>query len=414
MWVLYSSKIIEALNKTSGFLSERRVFLYSLALMIITSTLLVKVYVQAARMGEKPGADFVQFYTAAVLTRVSPEKVYDADAQIVLQRQFSPARLEGIHWPYLHAPFFTILLIPLSFFSYTVAYWIWVTTTVLLYFLSIIILWKCCQPKQPPLGLALAIGGAAPVLYWLTTTGHSTAIALFFWTVGFYLLKRQRVLCSGFIFAFLSYRAQYLIALLPLLIFRRIGRAIVGIAAGLFLLIVIGGVVFSFDSYLKYIDAITNFSHRIATQAQPLSFYVTLYGFFRPLLPQAWAVTCTIATALLLVYWLLQTWRVAVPLRSNGFDLQYAMLVTTTLLLMHHGFVYDLLLLTIPALLMYPHRALFPPYYKILLALIYITPYLLLLFRSKLRMNPVQPLLFWLCFELYRANLKLRPHQVAA
>jgi len=41
MRALYASKIIEALNKASGFLSERRVFLYSLALMIITCTLLV-------------------------------------------------------------------------------------------------------------------------------------------------------------------------------------------------------------------------------------------------------------------------------------------------------------------------------------------------------------------------------------
>ena len=69
----------------------------------------------------------------------------------------------------------------------------------------------------------------------------------------------------------------------------------------------------------------------------------------------------------MLVYWLWKVWRGVVQFRSGIFDLQYASLVTTSLLLMYHGFVYDLLLLTIPMLLLYQYRSLLSPYYILVL-----------------------------------------------
>jgi hypothetical protein len=106
------------------------------------------------------------------------------------------------------------------------------------------------------------------------------------------------------------------------------------------------------------------------------------------------------------VYWIAQVWQNPLPAQSAAFDLQYSMLVTTTLLLMHHAFVYDLILLTIPALLIYPYRSLFSPHYKILLAFIYLLPYILLFFTGGLYFNPIQPLLVYLCFEIYRASVR--------
>ena len=74
---------------------------------------------------------------------------------------------------------------------------------------------------------------------------------------------------------------------------------------------------------------------------------------------------------------------------------------------MHHGFVYDLILLSIPALLIYPYRSLFSPHYKIVLTLIYFIPYIMLFFNGRFYFNPIQPLLVYLCFEIYRAYTRM-------
>jgi len=404
---VFAEKILLALNQTGSLLSAKRVRLYGLALAITTCTIFFKLNVYSATVGKEPGADFVQFYSAAILARLSPDKIYDAEFQKQVQRQFSAGARKGIHWPYLHAPFLTVILIPLSYLSYAAAYWVWTGVTILLYLLSVIVLCRYRQPRQPSLTLALPIACAAPVLYWLITTGQTTAIALFIWTLGFYLLKRGRTFWSTFILGFLSYRAQYMVVLLPLFLIRRMTIAIFGIATSCFALVVLGGLAFSFHSYVEYVNSIAEFSQRIVSQAQPLTHYITLYGFFRPVFPHMWAITFTIATSLLLAYWLATMWWGTVRVQSDAFDLQYAILVTTTLLLMHHAFVYDLILLTIPALLIYPYRSLFSPHYKILLTLIYFVPYIVLLFNSTFYFNPIQPLLVYLCFEIHRAYTKI-------
>jgi hypothetical protein len=106
------------------------------------------------------------------------------------------------------------------------------------------------------------------------------------------------------------------------------------------------------------------------------------------------------------IYWLWRTWRQVEPLDSRAFDLQWAMLMTATILLMHHGFVYDLILLAVPVLLLYSYNSELSPYYKLSLLLLYFIPYILLIFSSGLPFNPIQPLLMILCFEVYRVYSK--------
>jgi hypothetical protein len=61
-----------------------------------------------------------------------------------------------------------------------------------------------------------------------------------------------------------------------------------------------------------------------------------------------------------------------------------------------------LLLLHVPLLLLYPHRALLPRYYKFLLLVLYFMPYVLLIVAAELPINPIQVILYWLCWQIYR------------
>ena len=395
-------------NKAVGMLSARRVFVYASVLALLTHIIILALYIHVPRFRERPGEDFVQFYGAAVLSGEQPDKIYDSQSQMDIQKQFSAGARNGIYWPYLHAPFFTVLLMPLRWFSYVGAFWVWTLFTITLYFVSVVLLIRSGPIRQPPLAASLAVAGAAPVLYWLILTGQTTAIALFIWTMAYRFMQQGRFYWSGFVLGFLSYRAQYLSVILPLLVLRRMWPGIFGFSASFLSLIVLGGLIFSFDSYWQYIEAVGQQAGRIENLTQPLSHYVTAYGFFRQLLPPVWALWGVGLASSILIYWLWKVWNGVVDFQSGMFDLRYASLLTTTLLLMYHGFVYDLLLLTIPAVLLYQYRSLLSPHYLFVLLFLYLAPYMLLIFRGQFLINPIQPALMFLCFEIYRVSKKLR------
>lgn len=394
--------VSRAFVQLNRFLSARRVRLYALMLAAITLLLAIAVYIHVPRFSETPGADFVQFYTASILGRHYPEKMYDVVAQQEIQKQFSPGAQHGIFWPYIHAPFFSIILLPLSRLSYVEAFWSWTVFTGVLYFVSVLIIVRAQPVSSPPLGLTLPLASAAPVFYWLIITGQSTAIALFLWSLGFVLLKHQRAFLAALILGFLSYRAQYLLLVVPLFLVRRAWLGLSGLGASCFVAIVAGGLIFSFSLYPQYVHAVLMQSRKIVTQEQPLQHYITLYGFFRLLLPPSATLICTVICASPLVYWLFRTWDI-----YGRIDLQWGLLIVATLLLMHHGFVYDLLLLTVPLLLLYGYRSYLPPYYKILLIGLYVLPYIYLITPVMIPINPIQPILYWLCFEIYRVAKKI-------
>ena len=87
-------------------MSAKRVFVYALVLALLTHVVILALYIHVPRFVESPGTDFVQFYGAALLSGVHPDKIYDRQSQMEIQRQFSAGARNGIHWPYLHAPFF--------------------------------------------------------------------------------------------------------------------------------------------------------------------------------------------------------------------------------------------------------------------------------------------------------------------
>ena len=183
--------------------------------------------------------------------------------------------------------------------------------------------------------LSCGWGSAGTVLADINRSNHRHRS--FIWTSAFVFMQRGRFFWSGFILGFLTYRAQYLTVILPLLLLRRMWSGIFGFSTSFLSLIVLGGLMFSFDSYWQYIEAVGQQSGRIENLTQPLSHYVTVYGFFRQLLPPLWALCGAALASSILIYWLWKIWRGVVHFESGIFDLQYASLVTTTLLLMYHS-----------------------------------------------------------------------------
>ena len=356
---------------------------------------------QLFEKGGLPGTDFVAFYSGAVLASCCPNELYQAPAQFRIEASLSSAQFQGWKLYYVYPPFFSAGLIPLSYLSYTQAYWLWTAASVALYVLSL-----CLLPVQNHALQISTVAAATPALYWVLFAGQTTALAVFFWTLGYYFLCTRRFFSSGFIFAMLAYRPQFLILVFPLGLLRFPRALSIGFAAGFLLLFTIGGLAISFDSYRQYGLLLGEFTGQLRENIHPLHLHISLYGFFRPLLPENWSIALTGAFSALVFYWLAHAWLGAGPKISKGFRLEFAGLIPSTLLIMPHSLVYDLLLLNIVALLLEEQKSGLRRYYRVPLAALYCYPLVSFFFAGLFALNPVPPLLLWLCFELYRARKK--------
>lgn len=401
------TRVESALNKISALLTPKRVLLYALALTIVTWFFFFMIHIRARAFGVTPGADFIAFYTAAQIAGTTPEKLYDVPTQQSIQQQIRPDLPPTRHWHYLYPPFFAIPLLALAPLTYLQAYWAWTTASLILYALSILIL-VSLLPAAAEAGSIFVIAASAPALIWCLLTGQTTALSLFLWILAFYWIKRGKPFFSGFTLGLLSYRFQYLILLAPILLLKKFWMPILGLAISSSALIVTGGWVLSVRSYADYFETVLVMSERIGEKLQPLPKYISIYAFFRPLLPNSVTISLTMLVMAILVYWLAQMWRGSLRPGKPTFDLQFSMTLTMTLLLTHQGLIYDLLLLTVPALIIYENRSWFPPYYKLLLLLLYFAPYYAPIIAEKTGVNPTQPLLIWLTYEIYRGSERMR------
>lgn len=402
------TKVELALNRATALFTPKRILVYALALTTITWLIYFPINNLRTRgIAVTPvhprGGDFIAFYTAAQIIRSHPEKLYDIPTQRAIQLQWLPQLPMDLHWHYVYPPFFALLLKPLGRLSYLHAYWTWVMVSFLLYVLSIWILASLLPSASSRLRDIFLIAVPAPAFFWCVMSGQTTALSLLLWTLAFYLIKRGKRLLSGMALGLLAYRFQFLIVLAPVFLLKRFWKVILGLSISSLVLVVVGGLAFSFQSYVDYLGAVRILSERIGEKLHPLPKYVSLYGFFRPLLPDSVAIGLTILVAVLLVRWLARMWQGRVVPEQPAFDLQFSMAMTVTLLVMYHSLVYDLLLLAIPALVMYQHRSLFPPSYKLLLALLYFAPYYSFVIAVKTGFNVTQPLLVLLSYEIYRA-----------
>ena len=356
--------------------------------------------------GGLPGTDFVAFYSGAVLARCCPNELYHAPAQFRIEASLSSAQFQGWKLYYVYPPFFSAALVPLSYVSYTQAYWLWTAASVGLYILSLSLL----PVENHPLKVA-TVAAATPALYWVLFAGQTTALAAFLWTLGYYLLRARRFFSSGFAFAMLAYRPHFLMLLFPLGLLRFPRALSVGFATGFLLLFTIGGLAISFDSYRQYWLLLEEFTGQLREHIHPLHLHISLYGFFRPLLSHNWSIAFTGAFSALVLYWLAYPWLGRRTKISKGFRLEFAALIPSTLLIMPHSLIYDLLLLNIVALLIEEQES-GVRRYRVVLAALYCFPVVSFFFAGLFAINPVQPLLLWLCFEVYRGRktiLELNP-----
>jgi len=314
------------------------------------------------RMLEEGAFDFLAFYTAGTLLKEGArEQLYDAEKQEAIQH-----RLTGRPTPllYYHPPFDALLFLPLAYLSYPTAYAVWV----LLNLLVLLAVVRLLLPYLQSLPLSLV------VLFWLSVVfpvflslfqGQMSILLLLTYVATFLALKRKAEFSAGCVLALGLFKFQFVIPLLPVFVVRRWWRGLAGfflVALGLvFLSVAVVGV----EGFLYYALLLWRLPAEAGTEiaADPFGVRAARMPNVRGIITEAlsgstllesYATAAVLLVSVALLVWSLRYW---FPERGRGevFDLQFSLQCVVTLLVSYHAHLNDLVLLSLPVLLLLVH-----------------------------------------------------------
>jgi hypothetical protein len=315
------------------------------------------------------GHDFLAFYTAGTFLREGrPTDIYDLQAVQSFQRDMKQRHhleLDGFG-PFWNPPVFAWLFVPLAGMSYPEAWWIWFAVNLSCISLAMVLL--CMIIKGPITGgspMPLSVWGlivllTAISLPFVQSLGHgqNTGVSLLLLSSVVFLWRRGWAVPAGLVCGLLFCKPQLAALLAAMLVLNLGWRALSGIAiTGLGLLVTtVATLPGMLGEYLRRLPGIIRFmqvEHRYMWER-----HVTLKAFWR-LMVQGYSVgdltwltrSLWVGSAILvaggLVVVVIRTWRV----REQSRDGLIAATIASAPLLMPFYFDYDLLLLSVAAVL---------------------------------------------------------------
>jgi len=144
--------------------------------------------------------DFTVFYTAGKILRAGHGALlYDAPTQLAAQREFADnSDIRRGPLPFIHPPFEAVLLVPFTFFSYTVAFWLWsALNLVLLYFIVILLRRSVPLLKRLTSGELFVICLAFFPIFANFHQGQDAILLLLIVVLAYRALTRQAIFLAG-------------------------------------------------------------------------------------------------------------------------------------------------------------------------------------------------------------------------
>lgn len=316
-----------------------------IGLLLIAINLCIFFAFQAGNSDFKRG-DFKMFYTAAVFLRTGrPFNIYAPDSYAAMQHKSIPSLTPAEVKPYTHPPYELLVVVPFSFLSYRAACWCWLMFVLLL---GIV----CGRIMRSYAGIM----GMFPFFFVLLYQQDSM-ITLLILISCWFALKESRDVLAGLILGLALFRFQIIIPLALVLAFWR-PRVLKGFAVS-------GALIFALSvamvrpagmiDYWHYLLGMTGASYSTAMNAYHMSanWNVALRGLVFELLNNGKNSTrlITAVTGILGVIILGIAWRF---MRANGLraETKFSFAIVTALLLSFHLLPHDLILLSLPFILL--------------------------------------------------------------
>jgi len=323
------------------------------------------------------GLDFIAFYTAGTFVREGRSNdLYDLSAVQAFQRDL--ARTNGVDLgdamgPWWNPPFYAWVFVPLSYLPFGAATQVWMGVNLAC---AAVAVWLLCRMLPPGTGwrswalVPVLLALSVPFIHTMTH-GQNTCSSLLLVTLTVTAWRSGRGLLAGLAAGLLFYKPQ-LAAVLALALMASLGwRAALGLAltGAALLLVTLTTLPGSIDHFLHQMPA--NLHHVQTHCIYNWDRHVTFKAFYRLLLQgtakgevSGWAMGLTaLSTAAVAVGLFrvspLDRWvdPIAAAARKSsqphraGVDRFIAATIVATPLLMPFYFDYDLLLLSVPAVL---------------------------------------------------------------
>jgi glycosyl transferase family 87 len=336
----------------------------------VTATAVAIVLFPLTSQQRLRSTDFVNFYVgASIVARGDGARLYDRSVQDPLLQSLSGLPLTEY---FLHPPFEAAILAPLALLRFSTAYVVWTALNAALV-AALCWLFASSIPAvraRPILGMSGYF--FLPVLVSLVL-GQDSIVLLVIIATAYTLLQGQRPLIAGLVLSLAAIKFQYLLMLTCLLLLAGRRRLVLGSVCGATVLLAISAVVVGPRGLISYVVLLRDFSAHSGYGSLHLDLMVNLRGFLAGIGSESYSLFLFGETGLAAI---------ALVCTQNRRDeaLQFAALVTVSLLISPYAHFSDATVLLLPALIVV-NRATVSPRRTLLLAItaaLFVVPLLLI------------------------------------
>lgn len=258
--------------------------------------------------------------------------------------------------PLLNPPFFALLIAPLGYLSYASSLWLWSGLSILAGILSILLLQKALDIKEPTLNLTLSLLLALFVYFPTFATlqfGQATLLLLPFALGGWLAARTKAFYTAGFVLGIAASLKPFFVLFLLYFLLRREWRAFFCMCLAIVICALLAFIPFGMQTYINYYHVLQQiYWYASSWNASLLGFLLRLFGgeANTPLLAIPGLANKLFAwTSIILILSLVKfIWPRTILSQQQKCDLDFAITLVVMLLISPLAWLYYFPLLLIP------------------------------------------------------------------
>jgi alpha-1,2-mannosyltransferase len=302
------------------------------------------------RAGNIKFQDFLQFPIAARLIAQGQSSDLYND-QILNERiRSTVGRDTNVYLRYFYGPQVALAFVPLVRLPFLAQAVIWMTLSLLIYFVCIYLLWKSCGPLSPYPGFVALCAIAYPPLFHFFVRGQLSAAVLLCFVLAYFAFLARREWIAGIALGLLVFKPQFLVAIPLVLLLAQAWKALAGLAISAAAQLALTSIYFGISVMRTYFYMLLQSAASPRTTElilSPIQMH-SLRAFWVLLIPwpQAVLVLYTLS-AIAVIVMAAAVWRSSSPL-----TFRFSALILAAVLVSPHIYIYDLLPLALALLLL--------------------------------------------------------------
>jgi hypothetical protein len=298
------------------------------------------------RIGRFKGTDYIQFYVAGSLVLDHrTEALFDPHAHLAEGRRRIDPELKLFAPHPNYGPQVALLFAPFALLPFAWSLVAFLVLSTLCYAASVWLLWRECDALRRHAALLFVLAVASPLFLTVIRYGQASAVSLLIWSAAFVVLRRSKPFVAGLCVGCLAFKPQLGIVLAIVFISAGEWRVVAGAAVSAAGQLAIGWLVAGTSTMARYFETLWMLARDPGLVQLFPSENHSIRGFLQLLAPR-----CTPGLAFVLMLGAfafgVRMWR-----SDRLLPLRWSALVLLTILASPHLLTYDLLLLTIPLIL---------------------------------------------------------------